>query len=90
VSGPRQELPCGCVDDTVDGKRTTLARCEAHRMTPGPDLYDASGQLVQRYVTMGDLVLPVRRMSVQVEPLQWQAGEDGKLLGPFGADGSPR
>jgi hypothetical protein len=79
VTGPRVELPCGCVADTFNGERVWIVRCDAHpldgeqrwwssvydnveTLRPGPDVHDEHGQLVQRFVLMGDLMLPVNRM----------------------------
>jgi hypothetical protein len=84
VSGPRKELPCGCVAYTIDGERVWVVRCSAHpldgeqrwwtssydqveTLKPGPDVRDRYGRLVQRFVTLGDLVLPVNRMRLGAE-----------------------
>jgi len=32
MTGPRRELPCGCVADTLDGERVWVVECVVHKL----------------------------------------------------------
>jgi len=65
VIGPRREQACGCVGDVLDGMQLWVP-CIDHRLQPGPDVHDERG-LVQRFVTLGDLLLPVNHMRLSAD-----------------------
>lgn len=75
MTGPRQEIPCGCVLDTIDGEVHWLYACEDHAMG-----------LTQPWSSPLRWVFT----RISPEPLSWHLDENDQLVGPFAADGSPR